>query len=139
MRSATHRSRPSFSLLSLPFLAILTLMTRFLKVSRSYCRTPWRRATSYLSVPETYPADAFRCCQIRFPRFNLSVRKADLTGAALAGVKAISKEELDKEAGSLEGATMPNGSKYGKGPRNLPTMLACLVIAPIFSKASQRR
>jgi hypothetical protein len=37
---------------------------------------------------------------------------ADLGGADLSGVEGITNEELDEQAASLEGATMPNGQKY---------------------------
>jgi uncharacterized protein YjbI with pentapeptide repeats len=37
---------------------------------------------------------------------------ADLSGADLSGAKGIDIRELQKEAASLEGATMPNGQKY---------------------------
>jgi hypothetical protein len=67
-----------------------------------------------------------------------SVRDADLTDADLTGVKGIGKEELEKEARSVKGATMPDGSKYGERPRNLPTTLACLVIALLFSWALEK-
>jgi len=41
---------------------------------------------------------------------NLS--EADLRGADLRGAEGISNEQLDRQAGSLEGATMPNGQDY---------------------------
>jgi hypothetical protein len=37
---------------------------------------------------------------------------ADLRGANLSGVEGITNEELEAQAASLEGATMPNGQKY---------------------------
>jgi uncharacterized protein YjbI with pentapeptide repeats len=37
---------------------------------------------------------------------------ADLSGANLKDVKDITTEELEKQAKSLKGATMPDGSKY---------------------------
>ena len=43
-------------------------------------------------------------------RANLS--KANLSGVDLSGARGITNEELEQQAGSLEGATMPNGQKY---------------------------
>jgi Pentapeptide repeats (8 copies) len=47
---------------------------------------------------------------------NLSVvlflSEANLSGADLRDAKGITSEELDQQAASLEGATMPNGQKY---------------------------
>jgi uncharacterized protein YjbI with pentapeptide repeats len=40
------------------------------------------------------------------------LRGANLSRADLSGAKRISNEELEQEAESLEGATMPNGQKY---------------------------
>jgi uncharacterized protein YjbI with pentapeptide repeats len=37
---------------------------------------------------------------------------ATLTGANLSGAKGLTNEELEQQAASLEGATMPNGQKY---------------------------
>jgi uncharacterized protein YjbI with pentapeptide repeats len=37
---------------------------------------------------------------------------ADLSDAFLRGAKGITNEELEQQASSLEGATMPNGQKY---------------------------
>ena len=37
---------------------------------------------------------------------------ADLRGADLRDVQGVTDEELDQQAKSLEGATMPNGQKY---------------------------
>jgi len=37
---------------------------------------------------------------------------ADLSGANLSRAEGITNEELDQQAASLEGATMPNGQKY---------------------------
>jgi len=37
---------------------------------------------------------------------------ADLRGANLQGIKGIINEELERQAGLLEGTTMPNGQKY---------------------------
>jgi uncharacterized protein YjbI with pentapeptide repeats len=39
---------------------------------------------------------------------------ADLSGAFLTNAKGVSNEELERQAKSLEGATMPNGQKYEK-------------------------
>jgi uncharacterized protein YjbI with pentapeptide repeats len=44
------------------------------------------------------------------PLVDLS--SANLNNANLSGVKGITNEELDQQAASLEGATMPNGQKY---------------------------
>jgi uncharacterized protein YjbI with pentapeptide repeats len=43
-------------------------------------------------------------------RANLT--DADLSGADLSGATAITNEELEQQAASLKGATMPNGQKY---------------------------
>jgi hypothetical protein len=51
----------------------------------------------------------------RVIRTNLSganLRGADLSGAYLAGVVGITNEELELQAPSLQGATMPDGQKY---------------------------
>jgi uncharacterized protein YjbI with pentapeptide repeats len=48
-------------------------------------------------------------------RANLSkanLRYADLSGADLRGAVGITNEELEQQAKSLKGATMPNGQKY---------------------------
>jgi uncharacterized protein YjbI with pentapeptide repeats len=37
---------------------------------------------------------------------------ADLSGAILAGATGITNEELEQQAASLKGATMPNGQKH---------------------------
>jgi uncharacterized protein YjbI with pentapeptide repeats len=37
---------------------------------------------------------------------------ADLSGAHLSGARGITNEELEQQARSLEGATMPDGQKY---------------------------
>jgi hypothetical protein len=37
---------------------------------------------------------------------------ADLTGADLTDAKGVTNEQLDRQAYSLKGATMPNGQKY---------------------------
>ncbi len=37
---------------------------------------------------------------------------ADLRGANLSEALGITNEELEQQAASLEGATMPNGQKY---------------------------
>jgi uncharacterized protein YjbI with pentapeptide repeats len=37
---------------------------------------------------------------------------ADLSGAFLTDAKGVSNKELERQAQSLEGATMPNGQKY---------------------------
>ncbi len=37
---------------------------------------------------------------------------ADLSGANLSEALGITNEELEQQAESLEGATMPNGQKY---------------------------
>jgi uncharacterized protein YjbI with pentapeptide repeats len=37
---------------------------------------------------------------------------ADLSGADLTGAERVTNEELERQAASLEGATMPNGQKY---------------------------
>ena len=44
------------------------------------------------------------------PLVDLSA--ANLNNANLSGVKGITNEELDQQAASLKGATMPNGQKY---------------------------
>jgi uncharacterized protein YjbI with pentapeptide repeats len=36
----------------------------------------------------------------------------DLSGADLSGVQGVTNEELEQQAESLEGATMPDGSKH---------------------------
>jgi uncharacterized protein YjbI with pentapeptide repeats len=38
---------------------------------------------------------------------------ANLSGADLSGAQGVTNEQLDKQAASLKGATMPNGQKYG--------------------------
>jgi uncharacterized protein YjbI with pentapeptide repeats len=43
---------------------------------------------------------------------NANLTNADLTDANLDGATGITNEELEQQAGSLEGATMPNGQKY---------------------------
>jgi hypothetical protein len=48
-------------------------------------------------------------------RANLTdamLTKANLTGADLSRAKGITNKELEQQASSLEGATMPNGQKY---------------------------
>jgi len=40
------------------------------------------------------------------------LRGANLRGADLRGTRGITNEDLDQQASSLEGATMPNGQKY---------------------------
>jgi uncharacterized protein YjbI with pentapeptide repeats len=40
------------------------------------------------------------------------LREADLSRADLSWAKGVNNEELDQQAYSLEGATMPNGQKY---------------------------
>jgi uncharacterized protein YjbI with pentapeptide repeats len=39
---------------------------------------------------------------------------ADLSGANLRGAEVITNEKLEQQAGSLKGATMPDGEKYGE-------------------------
>ena len=70
---------------------------------------------------------------------NTFVRKANLSGADLTGAELVNTDELERTALSLEGATMPNGRKYGEGSRNLPIMLACLVVAFLLSRGAHRR
>jgi Pentapeptide repeats (8 copies) len=41
-----------------------------------------------------------------------NLTKADLSNADLRGAQGITNEELEQQAASLEGATMPNGQKY---------------------------
>ena len=43
---------------------------------------------------------------------DASLFRADLSGAYLSDTHGITNEELDQQAASLEGATMPNGQKY---------------------------
>jgi len=43
---------------------------------------------------------------------NADLTGADLSEANLSGARGISNEELEQQAKSLEGATMPNGQKY---------------------------
>jgi uncharacterized protein YjbI with pentapeptide repeats len=46
---------------------------------------------------------------------NLSdaqLRKADLRAANLQGARGVTNDELEQQAASLKGATMPNGQKY---------------------------
>jgi uncharacterized protein YjbI with pentapeptide repeats len=43
---------------------------------------------------------------------DVELSKANLSGADLSGVKGITNKELQQQAVSLEGATMPNGQKY---------------------------
>jgi len=43
---------------------------------------------------------------------NADLTGADLSEANLSGARGISDEELEQQAKSLEGATMPNGQKY---------------------------
>jgi uncharacterized protein YjbI with pentapeptide repeats len=43
---------------------------------------------------------------------ELTERLAPLSGADLSGARGVDNEELDQQASSLEGATMPNGQKY---------------------------
>ena len=40
------------------------------------------------------------------------LHEANLSGAVLSGARGISKEQLEKQAKNLEGATMPDGQKY---------------------------
>jgi hypothetical protein len=40
------------------------------------------------------------------------LREADLSGADLNGAIGVTKEQLDQQAESVEGATMPDGSKH---------------------------
>jgi uncharacterized protein YjbI with pentapeptide repeats len=52
---------------------------------------------------------------------NVDLRDAELQGATLSDARGITSEELEKQAKTLEGATMPNGQKYedwlkSKGP-----------------------
>jgi uncharacterized protein YjbI with pentapeptide repeats len=44
--------------------------------------------------------------------FRADLRGVDLTEANLSGAIGISNEELEKEAKSLKGATMPDGTKH---------------------------
>jgi uncharacterized protein YjbI with pentapeptide repeats len=43
---------------------------------------------------------------------DADLRDADLSGANLRGAEGFTNEEIEQEASSLEGATMPNGQKY---------------------------
>ena len=43
---------------------------------------------------------------------NADLSNADLSDADLSGAKGITNEELELQAASLKGATMPNGSKH---------------------------
>ena len=43
---------------------------------------------------------------------NADLLGADLRGVNLSGAEGITNEELEQQAASLEGATMPNGQKY---------------------------
>jgi uncharacterized protein YjbI with pentapeptide repeats len=43
---------------------------------------------------------------------NTDLGGADLSGADLSGAEGITNEELEQQAASLKGATMPNGQKY---------------------------
>jgi hypothetical protein len=45
-------------------------------------------------------------------RTSLDLREADLRGANLFSAEGITNEELEQQAASLEGATMPDGQKY---------------------------
>ena len=49
---------------------------------------------------------------IRTKLSGANLRGVDLCGAFLAGVVGFSNEELELQASSLQGATMPNGQKY---------------------------
>jgi uncharacterized protein YjbI with pentapeptide repeats len=54
---------------------------------------------------------------------NADLRDANLNNANLSGAEHITNEELEQQAASLEGATMPNGQKYedwlkGRGEEN---------------------
>src|SRR5215217_316711 len=60
-----------------------------------------------LSDAELLEADLSRAS---LTEANLS--DAVLSGANLSGAKGITNEELEQQASSLEGATMPNGQKY---------------------------
>ena len=43
---------------------------------------------------------------------DADLTRANLSGADLSGATAITNEELEQQAASLKGATMPNGQKY---------------------------
>jgi uncharacterized protein YjbI with pentapeptide repeats len=60
-----------------------------------------------LSDAEMYSADLSGA-----EMHSADLSKADLSKADLAGAKGITSEELEQQARSLEGATMPNGQKY---------------------------
>ena len=58
--------------------------------------------------PEMWTRDRLSGADLR----GADLRGANLSRADLSGAKRISNEELEQEAESLEGATMPNGQKY---------------------------
>jgi uncharacterized protein YjbI with pentapeptide repeats len=66
--------------------------------------------------PPSEPNRANMPCQYEDVRREQDERLADLRGADLRGARGITNEDLDRQASSLEGATMPNGQLYeGEG------------------------
>ena len=110
-------------------------VTRFLFNSGLAVRSNERVGVEYLrpplpGVPVRSEASARLLSRIALPHATLSgaklfsadliladltgadLRGADLSGADLSGAEGITNEELDGQADSLKGATMPNGQKY---------------------------
>ncbi len=54
-----------------------------------------RFRTSYLSVPEMYPVDAVRCCQMRFPRFVVGEDDLDDLGGRAPTTLPKQRYQLD--------------------------------------------
>jgi uncharacterized protein YjbI with pentapeptide repeats len=63
-----------------------------------------------LSSAQLERANLNEAVLIEADMFNTDLTGADLTGANLKGAKYITVEELEKQAKSLKGATMPDGS-----------------------------
>jgi hypothetical protein len=65
-----------------------------------------------LSDADLFVADLINADLINADLINADLRGAYLINADLSGAKHITNEELEQQALSLEGATMPNGQKY---------------------------
>ncbi len=65
------------------------------------------------SIPRTPPIVELDGAALREADLSgANLRRADLRGADIEGAKGKSKDELEDHSSSLEGATMPDGSKH---------------------------
>jgi uncharacterized protein YjbI with pentapeptide repeats len=85
---------------------------------RSTLRTPGGRPWGLCSRPaslrnaDLWDANLSGADLSNADLIRANLRNAKLSNAYLGGAEGIKNEELEQQAKSLEGATMPNGQKY---------------------------